>query len=245
MKAKLLPLFLLAALPAAALAATPPNTLVVVQSLDDIVSLDPAEANELSSIQTVPSLYQRLVQADRDDPAKVAPVLAESWQGDAAAKTLTVKLRPQAAFASGNPLTADDVIFSYSRAIKMNKSPAFILNVLGWQPDNIDAQLKKIDEHTVQLRWTADVSPAVALNILSTPIASIVDSKAALANVKDGDFGNARLKMHSAGSGLFKMRVYQPHRAIVLDANPTTPGDKPQLKNIIIKTCRIRPPAAC
>ena len=235
MKAKLLPLFLLAALPAAALAATPPNTLVVVQSLDDIVSLDPAEANELSSIQTVPSLYQRLVQADRDDPAKVAPVLAESWQGDAAAKTLTVKLRPQAAFASGNPLTADDVIFSYSRAIKMNKSPAFILNVLGWQPDNIDAQLKKIDEHTVQLRWTADVSPAVALNILSTPIASIVDSKAALANVKDGDFGNARLKMHSAGSGPFKMRVYQPHRAIVLDANPTTPGDKPQLKNIIIK----------
>ena len=60
MKTKLLPLFLLAALPAAALAATPPNTLVVVQSLDDIVSLDPAEANELSSIQTVPSLYQRL-----------------------------------------------------------------------------------------------------------------------------------------------------------------------------------------
>ena len=93
------------------------------------------------------------------------------------------------------------MIFSYSRAIKMNKSPAFILNVLGWQPDNIDAQLKKIDEHTVQLRWTADVSPAVALNILSTPIASIVDSKAALANVKDGDFGNAWLKMHSAGSG--------------------------------------------
>ena len=117
----------------------------------------------------------------------------------------------------------------------MNKSPAFILNVLGWQPDNIDAQLKKIDEHTVQLRWTADVSPAVALNILSTPIASIVDSKAALANVKDGDFGNAWLKMHSAGSGPFKMRVYQPHQAIVLDANPTTPGDKPQLKNIIIK----------
>lgn len=86
-------------------------------------------------------------------------------------KTLTIKLRPQAAFASGNPLTADDVIFSYSRAVKMNKSPAFILNVLGWQPDNIDAQLKKIDEHSLQLSWTADVSPAVALNILSTPIA--------------------------------------------------------------------------
>jgi peptide/nickel transport system substrate-binding protein len=43
---------------------------VVAQGLDDIVSLDPAEANELSSIQTVPSLYQRLVQPDRDNPEK-------------------------------------------------------------------------------------------------------------------------------------------------------------------------------
>ncbi len=127
------------------------------------------------------------------------------------------------------------MIFSYTRAVTLNKSPAFILNVLGWQPDNIASQLKKVDEHTLQLHWTADVSPAVALNILSTPIASIVDDKAALANVKDGDFGNAWLKMHSAGSGPFKMRVYQPHQAIVLDANATTPGGAPQLKNIIIK----------
>jgi peptide/nickel transport system substrate-binding protein len=33
--------------------------------------------------------------------------------------------------------------------------------------------------------------PAVALNILSTPIASIVDEKQVAANVKDNDFGNA------------------------------------------------------
>lgn len=66
----LLSLFVLTALSASAYAATPANTLVVAQGLDDIVSLDPAEANELSSIQTVPSLYQRLVQPDRNDPAK-------------------------------------------------------------------------------------------------------------------------------------------------------------------------------
>lgn len=70
MTKKLLPLLVLAALSSAAHAATPPNTLVVAQWSDDIVSLDPAEANELSSIQTVPSLYQRLVQPDRDNPEK-------------------------------------------------------------------------------------------------------------------------------------------------------------------------------
>ncbi len=235
MQRKVLPLLLLAALSAGSFAATPPNTLVVAQGLDDIVSLDPAEANELSSIQTVPSLYQRLVQADREDPAKVIPVLAESWQGDAANKKLTVILRPDAKFSSGNPLRPEDVIFSYTRAVTLNKSPAFILNVLGWQPDNIAGQLKKVDDRTLELHWTADVSPAVALNILSTPIASIVDEKAVAPNAKGGDFGNEWLKMHSAGSGPFKMRVYQPHQAIVLDANPTSPGDAPKVKNIIIK----------
>ncbi|BBR58629.1 hypothetical protein WP4W18E05_19970 [Klebsiella sp. WP4-W18-ESBL-05] len=177
MTRKLLPFLVLTALSASAYAATPPTTLVVAQGLDDIVSLDPAEANELSSIQTVPSLYQRLVQPDRNDPAKITPILAESWQADAAAKTLTVKLKSDAKFASGNALRPEDVIFSYTRAVTLNKSPAFILNVLGWQPDNIASQLKKVDDHTLQIHWTADVSPAVALNILSTPIASIVDEK--------------------------------------------------------------------
>lgn len=45
---KLLPLLVLSTISATTVAATPPNTLVVAQGLDDIVSLDPAEANELS-----------------------------------------------------------------------------------------------------------------------------------------------------------------------------------------------------
>jgi peptide/nickel transport system substrate-binding protein len=235
MKVNILSLLVFTALSGSALAATPADTLVVVQSLDDIVSLDPAESSELSSIQTLPSLYQRLIQADRDNPAKVVPILAESWQGDATAKTLTMKLRPQAVFASGNPVQADDVIYSFTRAINMNRSPAFILNVLGWDKSNIEQHLKKIDNHTVQLSWSANISPAVALNILSTPIASIIDKETVTANVQDNDYGNTWLKMHSAGSGPFKMRVYQPHQAIVLDANPTSPGGKPLLKSVIIK----------
>jgi peptide/nickel transport system substrate-binding protein len=41
--------------------------------------------------------------------------------------------------------------------------------------------------------------------------------------------------MHSAGSGAFKMRVYQPHQAIVLEANDSSPTGAPKLKSIIIK----------
>lgn len=137
------------------------------------------------------------------------------------------------------------MIFSYTRAVTLNKSPAFILNVLGWDASNIASQLKKVDDHTLTLRWTADVSPSVALNILSTPIASIVDEKQVAANVKDNDFGNAWLKMHSAGSGAFKMRVYQPHQAIVLEANELRPAARRSLKASSLKTSPIPLPAAC
>lgn len=235
MNKKVLPLLLLSSLAGAAYAATPPDTLVVIQNLDDIVSLDPAEANELSSIQVVPGLYQRLVQPSREDPQMLEPVLAESWQASPKAKSLIVKLKADARFASGNPLRPEDVIFSWQRAVKLNKSPAFILNVLGWKADNIDSQLKKIDDHTLKLSWTADISPTVALNILSTPIASIIDGKLAAAHSKGDDFSNTWLKMHSAGSGAYQIRLYQPHQAIVLKANPASPTGAPTMKNIIIK----------
>jgi peptide/nickel transport system substrate-binding protein len=62
--------------------------------------------------------------------------------------------------------------------------------------------------------------------------------------VKDNDFGNAWLKMHSAGSGAFKMRVYQPHQAIVLEANEP-PAARRSSKASLLKTSPIRLPAAC
>ncbi|WP_337236706.1 ABC transporter substrate-binding protein [Proteus faecis] len=235
MKAKLLSLFVVGALSVPAFAATPANTLIVVQGLDDIVSLDPAESNELSSIQTVPSLYQRIVQPNRDNPEINEPILVESWQANPEQKTIVFKIKPDAKFASGNAVRPEDIIFSYQRAITMNKSPAFILNVLGWKADNINSLLKKISDKELEVRWTVDVSPDVVLNILSTPIASIVDEKLVSAHVKNNDFGNSWLKMNSAGSGAYKMRAYQPRQAIVLEANPLSPTGAPKMANIIIK----------
>lgn len=52
---------------------------------------------------------------------------------------------------------------------------------------------------------------------------------------ENNDFGNDWLKMHSAGSGAYKMRVYQPHQAIVLEANASSPTGAPKIKSIIIK----------
>lgn len=216
-----------------AVAATPDNALVVAQSIDDAVSFDPAEGFELTTVQSFNNLYQRLVEPNRGDATKVEPALAASWEAGSDGKSLTFKLA-DAKFSSGNPVRPEDVIFSFSRAVKLNKSPAFILNELGWTAENVDAAITKADEKTVKISWAADVGPGFALAILTAPIASIVDEQIVAAQAKDNDYGNNWLKTNSAGSGAFKIANYTPHEALVFEANGEA-ANKPKLENIIIR----------
>jgi peptide/nickel transport system substrate-binding protein len=216
-------------------AASPPDILVVVQSLDDIVSLDPAGAFELSSVQACGSVYERLVRPDRDQPSILRPSLAASWQAGADGRSLDFELAPGAKFASGNPVRPEDVVFSLGRAVKLNLAAAFILNELGWKSDNVDRYLLKIDARHVHLSWPKDVGPAFALNILTAPVASILDAVEVQQHEAAGDAGNRWLSSHSAGSGPFKIRRYIPHEALVLDANPSSPGGAPLLKTIVLR----------
>jgi peptide/nickel transport system substrate-binding protein len=215
-------------------AASPPQILVVAQDLDDIVSLDPAEGYELSSMQAATSLYQRLVQPDPDHPQNIRPGLAAGWRTDVG--SLLFELNSRAVFSNGNPVRPEDVIWSLSRAVKLNLSPAFILNTLGWTPHTVDHNLAKIDEHHVRITWTAPVGPSFVLNVLGATVASIVDERDVSAHAKAGDLGNRWLHDHSAGSGPFRIRRYIPHEALVLDANTLSPGDAPRLKTIVIRS---------
>ncbi|KAA0693347.1 ABC transporter substrate-binding protein [Neorhizobium sp. P12A] len=214
-------------------AETPPNVLVVAQSIDDAVSFDPAEGFELTTVQSFNNIYQRLVQSDRADGTKIEPALASSWQAGADGKSLVFELA-DAKFSSGNAVRPEDVIFSLARAVKLNKAPAFILNELGWKADNVDGAVTKVDEKHVKLSWTADVGAGFALSLLTAPIASIVDEKTIEGEAKDGDFGNNWLKTNSAGSGAYAIASYTPHDALVLQANANS-SDKAKLENIIVK----------
>jgi peptide/nickel transport system substrate-binding protein len=216
-------------------AATPPDTLVIAQSIDDANSFDPAEGFELTSVQAFTNLYQRLLQSDPQNPNELKPTLASSWEAGKDNRSLIMTLRDGATFASGNPVRPEDVIFSLSRVIKLNLDPSFILTQLGWNKENVDSQLKKIDANHVQISWQANVSPTYVLSLLAAPVASILDAKTVLANQQNNDLGNKWLATHSAGSGPFQIRRYVPHEVVLLTANPRSPGDAPKLKNILIK----------
>lgn len=215
-------------------AATPPDTLVIAVPLDGIISFDPAESFETVSNSSLRNVYQTLAEPNQDDPQQLAPLLARSWQPGETPHSLVFQLNPDARFVSGNPVTAQDVVFSLTRAVKLNKAPSFILGEFGWTPDNIDSQFTVINDHQLAIRWPAQIGQDLALRLLTAPVASVVDSKTALQHASNNDSGNGWLKTHSAGSGAFAIRQFVPLQALVLEANPHA-SPQPHLKRVLLK----------
>ncbi|MBT0958251.1 ABC transporter substrate-binding protein [Alphaproteobacteria bacterium KMM 3653] len=217
-----------------ALADTPSDILVIASNINDIVSIDPAEAYEPSSGELVGQTYDRLVQYDATDLETLAPGLATEWTADAEAKTITFTLREGVTFTSGNPLTGADVVYSWKRVFVLNKSPAAILGQIGWTPENYD-EMVSAEGNTVTVRYTADVSPAFVLNVLASRPGAIVDMKTTMENEVDGDMGNAFLKANTAGTGPFVLRDYRPAEMINLVANPDYFGGAPAMRSVIVR----------
>jgi peptide/nickel transport system substrate-binding protein len=119
------------------LAATPKDTLVLAFAFDDIITMDPAEAFEISTGEVMGNAYDRLIRFDVKDPSKLYGDVAKSWTVSADGKTFTFEIKPGLKFASGNPLTAEDVAFSLQRAVLLDKTPAFILTQFGLNKSNV------------------------------------------------------------------------------------------------------------
>lgn len=216
-------------------AQTPKDTVVMAKQIDDIISLDPAEAFEFSGVEVVTNLYDKLMGVDLAKNNELVPELAQSWSVTPDNLTYTFKLRPGVKFHSGNPLTAADVVYSFQRAVTLNKSPGFILAQFGFTKDNVLEKVKAPDDGTVVITVSKPFAPTFFLNCLTSGVASIVDTKLVKANEKDGDFGNGWLKQNSAGSGAYKVRAYRPNEQYALDANESWYKGAPKNKRIVVR----------
>ncbi len=217
-----------------AFAQTPSGVLVVAKNIDDIVSLDPAQAYEFTGGEVVSNIYSRLIQINPSDFSKLDPDLAESWTVSADGKSIVFKLRANAKFSSGNPVRPEDVIFSFRRVVLLKKPPSFILAQLGWNVDTIDRMVRKTGDNEVTLTIADNLSPAFALNAIAARPGGIVDEKAAMANAKDNDLGNAWVSRNSAGSGPFVLRNWRPNEVVVLEANPSYYAGTPKTRQIVL-----------
>ncbi|KAB1088098.1 ABC transporter substrate-binding protein [Neorhizobium galegae] len=218
-----------------AFAVTPKDTLVIGLAFDDIITLDPGQAFEFSAGEINGNSYDRLVRLDIADTSKVKPDLAESWTVSDDGMTYTFKIKQGLKFASGNPITAEDVAYSFERSVKIDGPPAFILNQFGLKKDNIASKAVAKDANTFVLTVDQSYAPSFVLNCLTATVAAVVDKKVVSQHVTNDDYGNAWLKTNFAGSGPYKIREWRANEVVVLERNDNYWGEKPPLNRVIYR----------
>lgn len=204
----------------------------------DVNSLDPANTLGDSDQEISHNLYERLLAPKWKpedssgqlvwDGLEVAPQLATSWQ--VKGPVITFHLRTDVKFyPTNNPLTAEDVRYSFERLTKIVGNGQFQAGVAGLYSAD---QIKVIDPHTVQITFTDPTGKptAVPVDLASMRFQqfAIIDSVEVKKHATGSDpYAADWLKTHVAGSGPYYIESRVPNQQIALKAVPnhwTGPG---------------------
>lgn len=219
----------------AALAETPADVLVVAATIDDIISMDPAQNFEFSGGDVLQNTMDRLVDFDPTDLDKgYQPSLAESWEVSPDGTSITFTMRDGIKFHSGNPVRAEDAAWSLHRAVKLNLTPSFILAQFGFTPENVEEKIVA-DGNKLTITFDKAYAQSFVLNCLTATVASVVDKELVMQHEEDGDFGNKWLTTNDAGSGPFVLAGWTPNQAVQLTAFPDYFEGAPSMNRVIIR----------
>lgn len=195
------------------LAAAPPvaarDFLVWGDTLPD--SLDPHMVYDVPMQFILLNVYDGLYRYV-GNPPELVPWLAESHSVDEEGVTWEFTLRDGVTFHDGSPLTADDVVYSFTRLLDLGAGPAgAFLPVL--EPENVTA----VDERTVRFELEEPYAPFLA----AVPLVAVVNPRVVEPNVQGDDHGTAWLSSNSAGSGAYEVdpASYRPQEAVDLIRN--------------------------
>jgi ABC-type transport system substrate-binding protein len=179
-----------------------------------IASLDPAFAKNQSIMWAIHQLFNTLVEVDSNMQLKTS--IAKKYSFSTDRKTVSFVLRNDIFFhdnpcftnGKGRRLTAQDVVYSFSRLIdKEVASPgSWIFN------DRIDTvqPFLAVNDTVFELRLQKPFNPI--LGILSMQYCSIVPKEAV-------DFYGSKFRSNPVGTGPFSFLVWEEGQALVLRKN--------------------------
>ncbi|MGL4714158.1 MAG: ABC transporter substrate-binding protein, partial [Shewanella sp.] len=186
-------------------------------------SLDPHFQNLTSNIQIAQTIFSPLVC--RDSSMMLQPCLAESWSVDG--NEWTFRLRENATFSDGSPVSAEDVVFSLKRLALLPNNPS-PLTIYLQMIDRVEA----VDAKTVRI-VTLQPYPFIPENMIGVPIMS---AQAASGPVPEGKT-TVQLNRGDGlvGSGPYKFVSWQRGAELVLERNPYYWGPAPEWDRVIYR----------
>lgn len=166
------------------------------------------------------------------DYTKLEPELAESWTIAEDGKSVIFKLRQNAVFHDGTPVTAEDVKWSFDRAVTVGGFPTFQMKAGSLEsPD----QFEVVDQHTIKVNFLR--SDKLTLPDLAVPVAAIYNSKLAKKHATAQDpWAMEWLKNNTAGGGAYKVASWRPGSETVYERfEQWVSGPKPAIAKVIVR----------
>ena len=180
-------------------------------------TFNPLLAADSGSESVTRLLFSSLVHFDMATQ-EPSPGLAESWSVAADQKTWTFKLRKGLRWSDGQPLTADDVVFTWNDLIYNPEFSRYMRDLL--RMDTKTFTLTKVDDLTVRV-FTPDVV-APFLQLVSA--APVLPKHILAREVRAKTFTNAyAINANPAaivGSGPFRLKDARAGKVVLLERNP-------------------------
>ena len=189
---------------------------------------DPATFNfamNNSPYSIFPYIYRGLVR-ENGLTAELEPALAESWSISPNKLQISFTLREGLKWSDGQPLTADDVIFTYQDIYLNNKIPTVYKDWLRIGSTDTFPSVQKLDERRVQFTLPEPFAPflRVAGTLAILPAHKLRSS--VLANDAEGNpqflstWSTETNPQQIVGNGPYILESYTPSQRVVFRRNP-------------------------
>jgi peptide/nickel transport system substrate-binding protein len=208
------------------------NTLVLGIDISDTVTLDPARLAQYTSPMTVSAAYDSLITMTPGDYINVKPSLAMKWARTPDGKGWRFILRDGVKFASGAPMTIDDVKWSFERLINLKDQPSqYVANI---------ERVEAVDKGTFDIILKDPAQPI--LSVLAAPEFVAMERKvleaqggSAAPDAKDKDRATPWLNSNSAGTGAYRIVGWERNAQIQFVRNEYYWGGEPPFERVIIR----------
>ena len=204
---------------------------LVIGHTETTDSYDPANGFTGTSHIVNHVAYDQLVTFPDEDASRILPRLADSWEISEDGMTYTFSINPDAVFANGDDVTAEDVAFSLNRLKYRDGNPSFLA-------DPIDSVAAIDDDHVA----VTLVEPRPSfLSEITSPVFSVTNADVVRANggtdamdAAETDEAGAYLDSTSAGSGPYILDFWEPQNRTELVRNEGYWGEQPYFDRVII-----------
>lgn len=168
-----------------------------------VTTLDPIKTVAAGNIEVLGQLYSRLLRTSPDGK-QLLPGLAESWESSEDGLTHTFHLR-DAKFSDGSPITAEDVVFSFTRLRDQEDSAysgAF----------QVIKTIEALDDKTVRFTLKGPAGPFIGSVEMFN--AGIVPKRVV------EELGDEEFALNPVVSGPFKVKKWEKGDRLTLERNP-------------------------